>query len=194
MDNIMFDLILRRLENTIVAVTFLFITLLAFANVIARYVFHASFSFSSELLINIAVLLTMVGASAATRLGSHPSFSLLRDSTSGVLHKIIVMIICLGMFVFFAVLIWLGIDTSLKQFDSGRLTPALQFPQWIFSLALPFGALLGAIRTVQIAVIELRGGDAFKGEEEEAIELAAIVDAKEREQEAARLRKQEGGR
>ena len=43
----MFDLILRRLENTIIAITFLFITLLAFANVIARYVFHASFSLTS---------------------------------------------------------------------------------------------------------------------------------------------------
>ncbi|MBP6684517.1 MAG: TRAP transporter small permease [Leucobacter sp.] len=188
----MFDLILRRLENTIIAVTFLFITLLAFANVIARYVFHASFSFTSELLINLAVLLTMVGAAAATRLGTHPSFSLLRDSSRGVLHKIVVALVCVGMLVFFLILLWLGFETAMKQLESGRLTPALQMPQWIFTMGLPFGALLGAIRTIQVAVIELRGGEAFKGEEAEALEVAEAVQAEtqaledaQREREAA---------
>lgn len=188
----MFDLILRRLENTIIAVTFLFITLLAFANVIARYVFHASFSFTSELLINLAVLLTMVGAAAATRLGTHPSFSLLRDSSRGILHKIVVALVCVGMLVFFLILLWLGFETAMKQLESGRLTPALQMPQWIFTMGLPFGALLGAIRTIQVAVIELRGGEAFKGEEAEALEVAEAVQAEtqaledaQREREAA---------
>lgn len=200
----MFDLILRRLENTIIAVTFLFITLLAFANVIARYVFHASFSFTSELLINLAVLLTMVGAAAAARLGTHPSFSLLRDSSRGALHKIVVALVCAGMLVFFLILLWLGFETAMKQLESGRLTPALQMPQWIFSMGLPFGALLGAIRTVQVAVIELRGGEAFKGEEAEALEVAEAVQAESQALEDAQRKSastpdaasepQEGGR
>ncbi|MFC5337876.1 TRAP transporter small permease [Leucobacter denitrificans] len=190
----MFDLILRRVEDTIIALTFLFITLLAFANVVARYVFHASFSFTSELLINLAVLLTMVGAAAATRLGSHPSFSLLRDSTRGVLHKVIIVLVCLGMLIFFGVLVYLGIDTALKQLNSGRLTPSLQIPQWIFSMALPFGALLCVIRTIQIAIIGLKGGEAFVGEEAEAMELAAEIDAKTRERDEERLHHKEGER
>ncbi|MBO1804028.1 TRAP transporter small permease [Leucobacter ruminantium] len=181
----MFDLILRRLENTIIAVTFLFITLLAFANVVARYVFHASFSFTSELLVNLAVLLTMVGASAATRLGTHPSFSLLRDSTRGALHKLIIVVVCLAMLAFYAVFLWLGWDTAMKQFESGRLTPALQLPQGLFSLALPLGALLGTIRTIQVAVIELRGGEAFKGEEAEALEAVAVMQAVEQPTDAS---------
>lgn len=171
----MFDTILRRLENTIIAVTFLSITVLAFINVVARYVFHASFSFTSEILINIAVLLTMVGAAAATRLGTHPSFSLLRDKSRGVLHKIVIVLVCAGMLVFFLIFMWLGWNTAMSQFASGRLTPALQVPQGLFSLALPFGALLGAIRSVQVAVIGLRGGEAFHGEEAEALEAAGVV-------------------
>ncbi len=175
----MFDVILRRVENTLIAVTFLFITLLAFANVVARYVFHASFSFTSELLVNLAVLLTMVGAAAATRLGTHPAFTLLRDSSRGILHKIVIVIVCLGMLIFFAIFLWLGFEMALKQMESGRLTPALQIPQWIFSMGLPFGALLGLIRTVQVAVIELRGGEAFSSEEAEAIEMAERIQAEE---------------
>jgi C4-dicarboxylate transporter DctQ subunit len=171
----MFDTILRRLENTIIAVTFLFITLLAFTNIVARYLFHASFSFTAELLVNLAVLLTMVGAAAATRLGTHPSFSLLRDSSRGVLQKAVIVLVCSGMLVFFLVFMWLGWDTAMSQFATGRRTPALQVPQGLFSLALPFGALLGAIRSVQVAVIGLRGGEAFRGEEAEALEAAGVV-------------------
>lgn len=175
----MFDLILRRVENTVIAITFLFITLLAFANVVARYVFHASFSFTSELLVNLAVLLTMVGAAAATRLGTHPSFSLLRDSSRGVLHKIVIVLVCGGMLVFFIVFMWLGFETAMKQFESGRLTPALQLPQWLFSMGLPFGALLAAIRTVQVGVIEFRGGEGFKGEDAEALEALDALEIAE---------------
>lgn len=175
----MFDVILRRVENTIIAITFLFITLLAFANVVARYVFHASFSFTSELLVNLAVLLTMVGAAAATRLGTHPAFTLLRDSSRGILRKIVVVIVCLGMLIFFAIFLWLGVETALKQLDTGRVTPALQIPQWIFSMGLPLGALLGVIRTIQVAVIELRGGEAFSSEEAEAIALAERIQVEE---------------
>ncbi|MBV0895769.1 TRAP transporter small permease [Microbacterium sp. NC79] len=175
----MLDVILRRVENALIAITFLFITLLAFANVVARYVFHASFSFTSELLVNLAVLLTMVGAAAATRLGTHPAFTLLRDSSRGVLRKVLVVIVCVGMLVFFAIFLWLGVETALKQLESGRLTPALQIPQWIFSMGLPFGALLGVIRTVQVAVIELRGGEAFSSEEAEAIQMAERIQVEE---------------
>lgn len=181
----MLDSALRVIENVIIAVTFAFITFLAFANVIARYVFSASFSFTSELLVNLAVLLTLVGASAATRNGSHPAFSMLRDGATGVARKIIVALVCLAMIAFLAIFCWLGYDMVVDQASSGRLTPALGVPQWIFSLALPFGALLGVIRTVQILVTELRGGEGFQSEKAEAIEQAqeeaAIVAAIEEE-------------
>lgn len=165
----MFDRTLTLIENTLITASFLFITLMSFINVLARYVFHGSISFTSELLINLAVLLTLVGASAVTRNGTHPSFSLLRDSLSGNRRKIVVVVICAAMVTFYGVFLWLGMDMVQKQQASGRLTPALQFPQWIFSLALPFGALLGVIRTVQVAYNEIRGREMFADEEAEAI-------------------------
>src|SRR5699024_4282522 len=118
----MLDSALRVIKNVIIAVTFAFITFLAFANVIARYVFRASFSFTSELLVNLAVLLTLVGASAATRNGSHPAFSMLRDGATGVARKIIVALVCLAMIAFLAIFCWLGYDMVVDQASSGRLT------------------------------------------------------------------------
>lgn len=168
----MFDRALSTVENVIIVISFAGITFLAFANVVARYVFHASFSFTSEILINVAVLLTMVGASAATRQGGHPSFSMLRDTSTGLRRRIVVLAICAAMLAFYLVFGWIGLNLVESQAASGRLTPALQIPQWIFTVAIPLGAGLGAIRTIQLAVLELRGSEAMPSEIAEEIAQA----------------------
>ncbi|GAA2097906.1 MULTISPECIES: TRAP transporter small permease [Brevibacterium] len=175
----MFDKTLTLIENTLIAVSFFVITMVAFVNVVARYVFHGSLSFTGELIVNLAVLLTLVGASAVTRQGSHPSFSLLRDSLRGLPRTLVIVGVCAAMLVFYALFLWVGADMAEKQAASGRLTPALGFPQWIFSLALPFGALLGAVRAIQVAVIALRGGETFVSEEEAAVKEAEDIRAHE---------------
>ena len=146
----MFDRALSTVENVIIVISFAGITFLAFANVVARYVFHASFSFTSEILINIAVLLTMVGASAATRQGGHPSFSMLRDTSTGLRRRIVVLAICAAMLTFYLVFGWLGLNLVESQAASGRLTPALQVPQWTFTVAIPLWAAPGTIRPVPL--------------------------------------------
>ena len=42
------------------------------------------------------------------------------------------------------------------QMQIGQTTPALNMPQWVWSLALPLGALLCFIRTIQVLIIELK--------------------------------------
>ena len=152
----MFDKILTGAEKTIITIAFSAITALAFFNVISRYLLHASVAFTAELVVNLAVLLTMVGAAAAVRIGIHAGFSLLKDSSRGVLRKVVVVVISLAMLAFYLLFLWLGYDMASKQAASGRLTFALGIPQWILSLSLPVGALWGAIRTVQVCVLELR--------------------------------------
>lgn len=168
----MFDRVMSMIERVIIAVSFATITFLAFANVIARYVFHASFSFTSEILINVAVLLTMFGASAVTRQGSHPAFTMLRETSRGVRQKVVTLFICAAMLVFYVLFLWLGYEMVSNHAASGRLTPGLGVPQWIFSMALPVGALFGSLRVVQAVVMTLRGDDPFKSEDERTIELA----------------------
>lgn len=153
---LMFDKILTVAENAVITIAFSAITVLAFFNVISRYLLHASIAFTTELVVNLAVLLTMVGAAAAVRIGTHPGFTLLKDSSRGGLRKVVIVLIALATLAFYLLFLWLGLDMAAKQMESGRLTFALAFPQWIFSLSLPIGAVLGAIRTVQVGVLELR--------------------------------------
>lgn len=152
----MFDKILTRIENTVIVVAFVAMTVIYFANVLSRYVLHGSLSFTTEIVINLAVLLTMVGASAGVRLGTHPDFDLLPSISKGVLRTGLVSVIAVGTLGFFLVFVWLGWDMTSGQRAQGRVTPALGLPQWIFSMALPVGAALGAIRAVQAGYNQIR--------------------------------------
>lgn len=168
----MFDRTLHVFESIIVAVTFASITFIVFANVVSRYALHQSLSFTTELVINAAALLTLIGASAVVREGSHPGFNLLRASSNGLIQKTSIIFVSLMMLVFYGVFLWLGMDMAISQAESGRTTPALGIPQWAFSLALPLGALLGGVRTIQVGILGLKDSDVLADEEDIAIEHA----------------------
>ena len=56
--------ILGKIEDIICAICLIVMTALTFANVIARYVFSASFSFSEEITTYLFVLLSLIGSAA----------------------------------------------------------------------------------------------------------------------------------
>ncbi len=152
----MFDLVLTRIENTVIVTAFAAMTAVYFANVVSRYVLHSSLSFTTEIVVNLAVLLTMVGAAAGVRLGTHPGFELLPSITKGALRVGLITLIAAATLTFFLLFLWLGWEMASRQMAQGRLTPALGVPQWIFSMALPVGAALGAVRSVQAGWVQLR--------------------------------------
>lgn len=161
----MLDRILTRTENWVMVISFLAITLLAFVNVLSRYLLHASLSWSVEIIVGLAVFLIMVGTSAAIRGGAHPDFSVLKDGAKGPLRAVVIIVIGIAMAGFLLLLMWLGMDMVTKQLGSGRATPGLGIPQWILSLAIPIGALMGVIRSIQITLSQLRNT---------AVEVAAV--------------------
>lgn len=148
------------MENTLAVTAFGLISATAFANVLARYVFNASLAFTSELTVNLAVLLTMVGAAIGIREGSHLGFTLLKDSLTGRRHQILMLVGGAAIVIFYLALIKFGMDVSLRQLDRNQSTPALGLPMWLLSLSLPLGGVLGIIRTVQATVTGIRNAPA----------------------------------
>jgi C4-dicarboxylate transporter, DctQ subunit len=152
----MFDRILTGVENTVIVAAFAAITAVYFANVVSRYVLHGSLAFTTEIVVNLAVLLTMVGAAAGVRLGSHPNFDLLPSLSKGIVRTLAVSLVAIATLAFFLLFLWLGWEMTSRQFAQGRVTPALGIPQWVFSMALPVGAALGAIRALQAGYVQIR--------------------------------------
>ena len=71
--------ILDKVEEIILVLALLAMTIIAFANIISRNFGQVSLSFTEELTINLFVLLTFVGTAMGVRNYSHLGFTLLYD-------------------------------------------------------------------------------------------------------------------
>ncbi|OLT46995.1 C4-dicarboxylate ABC transporter permease [Saccharomonospora sp. CUA-673] len=143
------DRVLEVVENVLAAVPFAIVAVVAFVNVVSRYFLNASLAFTSELTVSLAVWMVMMGGVVALREGGHLGFSALHDAATGAVRAVMTVLISAAILAFLAVLLIFGIDVAMLQAESGRTTPSIGIPQWLFTIALPVGALLGAYRTVQ---------------------------------------------
>ncbi len=148
--------VLDYFEEILLSITFATITLITFANVVSRNLVNLSLSFTEEITVNLLVLLTFVGTALGVRRYAHLGFTLLFDKGNKATKKIIVIVSAVASAILFATLLYYGIDMVLFQLQIKQTTPALGMPQWILSLALPLGALLCLIRTVQVTFEELK--------------------------------------
>src|SRR5699024_2659312 len=135
----------------------------AFLNVITRNIFDLSLAFTEEITINLFVFLTFVGAAIGVRKGAHLGFSLLLDKVSPSIRQVLTTLIAFISVIFFMFIAYYGVEMMIFQFDIDAKTPALGWPKWLFSLSIPLGSLLCAIRTIEVTVRELKGTSREQG-------------------------------
>jgi len=155
---------ISRLEEWIVIIVFSTMSIIAFLNVIFREVGSFSLSFTEEITINLFVLLTFVGTAIGVREHAHLGFTLVYDYANGLFKKLIILFVGLITALLFLVLVYFGIKMVLFQIDTGQKTPSLGWSQWIFTLAMPVGALLCLNRTLQATFKEYKAYGAGKEE------------------------------
>ncbi|QQZ10147.1 TRAP transporter small permease [Heyndrickxia vini] len=142
------------IENTVLAVSLGVMSLVAFANIVSRYLFHYSISFTEEVTINLFVLVTFLGAAAGIRNNAHLGFSMLFDKLTGVPKKVLIVFSSTLISVIFLIFVYFGYDMVSFQVESNQMTPALGWHQWIFTLGFPIGCLFGLYRAIEAGFIE----------------------------------------
>jgi len=133
--------------------------ILNFSNVLSRYVFHASLSFTEEITTNLFVYNTFIGAAIAARRGAHLGLTLISDRLNQKHQNVLAMIVAIIAAGLFAVLIYMGSGMVQSQIEYGQKTAALGIPEWWFGMAIPLGAFF-------VMVSFLVGGyETFKSKE-----------------------------
>ena len=148
--------VLTAVENTLAAVPFAIVAVIAFVNVLTRYFFNLSLAFTTELTVNLVVWTVMIGAVIGIREGAHLGFTALAERTRGRARQVHTVLVAGAVLVTLGVLFVQGLDMTLAQHHRGRATPSSGVPQWLFTLAVRVGATLGIVRTVQAARTALR--------------------------------------
>ncbi|MEW9673428.1 TRAP transporter small permease [Ammoniphilus sp. 3BR4] len=147
---------LTKIEYTILAFSLAVMCTVTFVNVISRYFLTTSLAYTEELTINLFVLLTFVGAAVAIHQKGHLGFSLLYDSIQRKGKLFLAILSGLISTFVFGILAYFGVEMIMFQKQLNQITPALGWPQWIFSLGLPIGSIICLIRVIQVTSLEVK--------------------------------------
>ncbi|WP_240689252.1 TRAP transporter small permease [Ammoniphilus sp. YIM 78166] len=142
--------LLEKIEFSILALSLAVMCIVAFVNVISRYFLSHSLAFTEEITINLFVVVTFMGAAVGIHRKGHLGFNLLFENAGRKMQMVLLLFIGLITSFVFVSLTYYGVDMVLFQKQLNQMTPALGWPQWIFSLGLPLGSLFCLVRTLQV--------------------------------------------
>jgi len=138
--------ILRNVENGVIGILILVMSLLAFTQVLSRYVFEFPLPWIEELTRYLMVWMVLIGAALGVAKKAHLGVEimefLLSPGKQRILNAIIMgLIMILGLVLFIVSSLF-----TLDQIDISQLSPAMQIPMASVTAAMVVGTLLMVIQ------------------------------------------------
>ncbi len=137
-----------RLEEALLCVLLVAMVVITFATVVTRYVFQAPLSYVDQLVPNLFVWVTFLGASAAVKRRAHLGLSMIYDALPARARAALDVVILAGTAAFFLATAWFGWQVVRMQVDN-HLMNSLGYPAWMVGVAVPAGSLLVVVRAVE---------------------------------------------
>jgi len=148
--------IFDHLEELLGATLLALMALLAFVNVITRYIFQVPLAFTEEIEVNALVWLTLFGTSSAFRRRHHLKMLFFQDRLpAGVKTWLNHVITLLGIGLFSS-LGYLGYMQIVDERFLEITSESLGLPQWIYTVCIPVGCSLIVFRIIQATVLEMK--------------------------------------
>jgi TRAP-type C4-dicarboxylate transport system permease small subunit len=126
-----------RIEQACAAIALALITLITFANVVARYLTQYSFAFTEEFSVFLLVVMTLFGAGAAFAQDRHIRMSFITDRLPERAARRVESGVTLLGLLMFGLLVVYGARLTWDDWRYDTTSPGLGIPQWIYSLWLP---------------------------------------------------------
>ena len=139
---------LNFFEEATTAFLFALAVVLAFAEVVLRYLFNDSLG-SMELVIFSLIWASLIGASAGIRHGVHIHVEILIDRLPGELARRITLAGLAMSAGFTAFLCIFGVQFVLFLMQRGQTTPEMRVAAWPFYSAIPMSTALMTVRFCQ---------------------------------------------
>lgn len=151
---------LARLEEGLIAFLLAAMTLITFAQVIARYVFNYSFVWALELTTFIFGGLIFLGMSYGVKKGAHIGVDALVRILPASTARIVAIIATLLCLLYAGIVFTGGWIYVNKMYQIGILAQDIPIPQWVPRVVMPLGFALLFLRFFQVLVNLLRGKEA----------------------------------
>ncbi len=150
-----------RPVHLIAAVLLFAMAVIAFANVVSRYLFHFSIAATEEITINLFVWLTVAGAGIAFERSAQLGMTTLFNVFPRRLQKAVVIFSALlstGLFVVVDLFIIQAIYDEITLFQA--TSPGLGIPVWIYYTGVPLLSIIVFRGIYQNAAVQLQNAAA----------------------------------
>ena len=148
--------LVHHFEEALAGGLLVVMALLAFANIVARYLTRYSFAFTEEIEVAALVWITMLGAAIGFREALHLGFTTVRDRFPRPARRALAGLSGAVALATMAALSWAGWRQIQSQIALQTTSEALGIPEWIYTAALPVGGLLIIARVLQALGAEIR--------------------------------------
>ncbi len=146
----------EHIEETLGATLLALMAVLAFANVVTRYVFQVPLAFTEEIEVNAMVWLTLFGTSAAFKRRRHLKMLFFQDKLSPKARIWLNLGIAFLGVILFTSLGFLGYLQILDERFLEITSESLNVPQWMYTVCIPVGCGMIVFRIVQATIVEMR--------------------------------------
>jgi C4-dicarboxylate transporter DctQ subunit len=167
------DKYLTLFENASVVVFLSVASILAFVEVVLRYAFFTSITWSSEIVVLSVTWAVFIGLSMALRKGAHIKVEVVVDLLSGNKKFTVVLFSTIIGVIFALFLFFFSIKYAAFLKESGERSITTDIPEYLYFLALPMGGFLFSIRYIQEifrVIKERRKGEKFSTESKETFQ------------------------
>jgi len=146
----------NRAEECILCFALLEMSVLAFVQVVMRYVFGTSLTWGEEVLRYQICFIAFFGADIGLRYGAHIKTEVINLILPDRLKPFMNAFVFMAVFAFASAVVYFGMALVLKVAASGQLTAATRIPKFWIYLPMPIGGSLMAVRSASYAVREGR--------------------------------------
>lgn len=138
----------NHFEEYVLVVSLVFTVVLIFLQVIMRYVFRNSLSWSEELARYVFLWQIWLGASYAVKEHRHLKIEAFINLLPKALRKYLELIMLLVWFAFSMFLAYKGSELTLMLIKRGQVSPAMRIPMAYAYASVPVGCILMALRLI----------------------------------------------
>ncbi len=151
------DKLLANLENVLVVIFLSFATILAFIEVVLRYGFQTSITWSSELVIVSIIWAVFIGLPITLRKGGHIKIDVVVNLLSGKKKGFVIFLATMIGVLFSLFLFFFSVKYTAFLKESGEISITTDIPEYLYFMALPVSGFLLSIRYVQELISVLKG-------------------------------------
>lgn len=159
------DDFIARVTEIILASGVLMMASLLIANVLSRKFFNNSIAAADEIGGSLLILVTFSGIGYAARKGRHIRMTAIFDMLPLRFQKYLMVFISLVTMATYVYVCYIALDYIEYTRMLGKVTSALEMPDWIRAAVVPIGFGLGAIQYLMNAIINMMEPELYIGTE-----------------------------